>query len=300
MPDEPLFAFILMADPQLGMYANVHRRGWAATERFFIASGLQLPSFAPTEGFAREIEAFDELIDHANATRPAFVVSCGDMVEFWDNDEQLTAVRGAAARLDASIPMHWVPGNHDVAENQSVPTHRALERYRANFGADYYTFDQDDSRFIVMNSSIFQQPEQVADELKAQLAFLEQELRASTGARHTVVFSHHPWFLEDPGEDVPAQRWMVLPPKMRSHLLGLAARSRVAKVFAGHTHRNQQARFGEIEIVQTTAVGVPLGPDPSGFRTVRVYPDRIEHEWQPLKAGLRFAAESEALRRARG
>lgn len=296
--EDPLFDFFVMADPQLGMYANVSRRGREGTEAFFVRSGLQLPRFEPTRGFEREVEAFDELVDIANQERPAFVVSCGDMVEFWGSNARAKAALACAARLDHAIPMFWVPGNHDVAEDQVAPTPRALKRYRATFGPDQYTFERDDSRFIVMNSSVTQRPEHVADELAGQLAFLERELTESRGARHTVVFSHHPWFLEDPGEDVPAQRWMVLPPAQRAQLLALAVKGRVSKIFAGHTHRNQRARYGDLEIVQTTSVGLPLGPDPSGFRRVQVYADRIEHDWAPLPAGLRFAAESARLRGA--
>ena len=35
-------------------------------------------------------------------------------------------------------------------------------------------------------------------------------------------------------------------------------------------------------MVTSAAVGYPLGDDPSGFRTVRVYEDRIEHEYHAL------------------
>ena len=35
-------------------------------------------------------------------------------------------------------------------------------------------------------------------------------------------------------------------------------------------------------MVTSAAVGYPLGDDPSGFRTVRVYGDRIEHDYHAL------------------
>jgi hypothetical protein len=91
---------------------------------------------------------------------------------------------------------------------------------------------------------------------------------------------------------------MVLPPDRRARLLELASDAGVTAVFCGHTHRNQVGWTGDLQMVQTTAVGCPLGDDPSGFRLVRVYEDRIEHEPVPLPSGLRFAWESDFRRSA--
>ena len=53
----------------------------------------------------------------------------------------------------------------------------------------------------------------------------------------------------------------------------------VKAVFAGHFHQNALARDGELEMITTTAVGTPLGQDPSGFRIVRVTDGSVEHEF---------------------
>lgn len=41
-----------------------------------------------------------------------------------------------------------------------------------------------------------------------------------------------------------------------------------------------------MEQVVTTAVGAPLRKDPSGFRVVNVYEDRIAHEFVPFFVNL--------------
>ena len=55
-------------------------------------------------------------------------------------------------------------------------------------------------------------------------------------------------------------------------------------VFAGHLHRNSEAAAGTLQVIATSAVGKPLGKDPSGFRVVKVYADRIEHAYYALDA----------------
>lgn len=41
-----------------------------------------------------------------------------------------------------------------------------------------------------------------------------------------------------------------------------------------------------MEQIVTTAVGAPLRNDPSGFRVVNVFEDRISHEFVPFFANL--------------
>jgi len=297
--EQPLFMFVVMADPQFGLYSFLtgNERTAAALE----AAGLRVPVFPPISDLKRERTLFAEAIASANAINPAFVVVCGDLVNEWDDAEQLNALKQIAGSLSPEISIRWVAGNHDVSEDYMHPTPRALARYREQFGPDYYAFQVRGVSFIVIDSTVIQHPEQAGDELEANLAFLETELTAAKLRRssHTIIFSHHPWFLREPDEDEPAQCWMVIPPDRRERLIELGAEAGVSAVFSGHTHRNQLAAAGTLEIVQTTAVGCPLGDDPSGFRVVKVYEDRLEHEAVALPSGVRFAWESE-LRRANG
>jgi hypothetical protein len=55
--------------------------------------------------------------------------------------------------------------------------------------------------------------------------------------------------------------------------------SGVRYIFCGHYHRNAGGFYKEIEQVITSAVGAPLGKDPSGFRLVQVSKDKITHEY---------------------
>lgn len=53
----------------------------------------------------------------------------------------------------------------------------------------------------------------------------------------------------------------------------------VRYIFCGHYHRNAGGKFKDLELVVTSAIGAQLGSDKSGFRVVKVYEDKIWHEY---------------------
>jgi len=53
----------------------------------------------------------------------------------------------------------------------------------------------------------------------------------------------------------------------------------VHQVFAGHYHRNEQGRDGDLEMVTTGPVGMPLGGAKSGIRIVTVTPTGVTHKF---------------------
>jgi len=104
---------------------------------------------------------------------------------------------------------------------------------------------------------------------------------ASAQAAHIVLFMHHPLFGVEPGEeeDTPL---VLIPKERRLVILKLLHTYGVSAVFAGHWHRNNYARDGRLQMVTTGPVGYPLWYDPSGFRIVRVFENRLEHEYVPI------------------
>ena len=62
------------------------------------------------------------------------------MINEADSDEQTAEVKRIATLLDDSIALYWVPGNHDVAFDHNTPEQKYIDRYRDNFGPDYYAF----------------------------------------------------------------------------------------------------------------------------------------------------------------
>jgi 3',5'-cyclic AMP phosphodiesterase CpdA len=249
--DEPFF-FIQMADPQFG---------------FFTAN----------EDFSRETINFTRAIEAANRLRPAFVIVAGDLTHRQGDSAQIAEYRRIAAMLDRSIPLYNVPGNHDLALPLSP---RSIAAYRAVFGPDYYSFDRNGVIGIIINSSLVKESNLAPEEAAAQSRWLEATLAdARSKRRRVLVFQHHPWFLVR--ADEPDQ-YYNLPIEKRRAVLMLFHEAGVRYVFAGHYHRNAQARDGDVEMVTTGPVGKPLGSDPSGFRIVIVTRDSVIHRYYPL------------------
>jgi serine/threonine-protein phosphatase CPPED1 len=260
--------------------APIGNRGTAAPEWrgpffFLVMADVQMGYAADNKDMVREIETLDKAVAAANRLQPAFVVFCGDQVNKSGDEAQIAEFRRLVGKLDKSIPAHYVVGNHDVT-NQPKLTDVAA--YRGHFGPDYYSFDANGCHFVVLDSSLIRTAATLADEDKAQWSWLPKDLADSAAAapRHTVLFSHHPPFLKTPGE---AAGYDNLPTARRAELLDLCRRYHVGNVFSGHLHYCLTAKTDGLEIYAAGCVSKPLRTDPSGFTIVKVYGDRIEHEY---------------------
>jgi len=275
------FSFIQLADPQFGLFAASSGKTDAEIKQF-ADRGIKLRKAPKMSGFAPETALFTRAIERANWLKPSFVVVCGDMVNEADNDDQIAEAKRIGALLDDSIDLHWVPGNHDVAYDHTSPEQEHIDRYRKNFGPDYYAFSHNDVRFIAINSTVLTSPKTMAEEAQAQLAFVEAEaiIAGQENANRIVLFSHHPLFVETPDE---ADNMWSIKKKYRTPLLEIAADHGIEANFAGHWHQNNYASANGLEVVTSGPVGYPLGDDPSGFRVVNVTDSGIKHEYHSLE-----------------
>lgn len=136
--------------------------------------------------------------------------------------------------------------------------------------------DKDNS--IVLESNLLNQPEGAAEMAARQMAWLKETLAGAEKKKyvHKFVFKHFPLCLTK--VDEPDQYFNVPRPR-RDELLALFHKHQVTAVFSGHYHRNAYVKDGPLELITTSSCGKPLGNDPTGFRVVRVFADRIEHRY---------------------
>ena len=180
---------------------------------------------------------------------PSFVVHLGDIVHpvpslptFHDAVGNFKAI---ASQLP--VPLHVVPGNHDVGDKTVdwMPAEQVcddyLATYREAFGADWYAFDENGVRFVMLNSLLLNSG--LSDEAR-QRAWLEERID-SAGDLRVFLFMHYPPYIHRPDEagnydnvDEPARTW----------LLGQIAKPAVEAVFAGHVHNFWYDRAGEAEM----------------------------------------------------
>lgn len=177
---EPFF-FVQLTDPQFGMFTD-------------------------NADFVQETANFEFAVATLNRLHPAFVVVTGDLVNKAGDVSQIAEYRRIAAKIDPAIPVYNVAGNHDV---ENIPTLATIAAYTNSFGSDHYTFRHQGLIGIVLDSSLIHSPQKMPDQLAEQERWLKAELERARneGARHIVVFQHHPWFLS--AADEPDQYFNI-------------------------------------------------------------------------------------------
>lgn len=254
-PQRPWF-FAVIADPQLGMFAN-------------------------DANFTQETANFEFVVASLNRLHPAFVVVDGDFVNRTGDATEIAGYKSILKQLDPSIPVYQAAGNHDVG---NVPSKSNITAYRAGFGWDYYTFEQNGLLGIVLDSSLIGAPQGYPAATDAQLVWLQKTLTgpAAEAAEQVVVFQHIPYFMHTPGE---ANSYYNLPLSVRGLYLDLLVDAGVEWVFSGHLHNVAGGPDGNLTQVITGAVGMPIGSSGSGFTLVAVNGHELHPVWYCL-AGL--------------
>mmetsp|Transcript_17496 Transcript_17496/g.30836 ORF Transcript_17496/g.30836 Transcript_17496/m.30836 type:complete len:389 (-) Transcript_17496:79-1245(-) len=339
--EEEEYTFVQLADTQFGMLPYMQTVQWLRHLRKIISlatCGLQdgkdmLPiplldsasaELECDELLELEIEYARKTVSAINALRPKprFVVVCGDLVNAYpDKDPELNAAqvkifKEVFSQVDKDIVLVCTCGNHDVGEK---PSPGSLALWQKRFGDDYYSFWVGEDKYIVLNSQLYKHSSSARLEAEDQDIWLDEELFEDQGsqterkARHKVVFSHIPPFIQDVNEP---SGYFPLAKKVRQNLLNRMAKAGVSHWFCGHFHRNVIGRYKDIEVVTTGAVGGNLITDPagdllglsgmdqvvasenkSGLRIVRVSAKGITHEYKTLaELKPRRKSKSKSLR----
>lgn len=164
--------FAVLADPQFGMYSK-------------------------DKDFLQEEANLNFVVTNLNRLRPDFVVVCGDLTDRTGDEEEITAYKQTMRRLDPTIPIYNVPGNHDVG---NLPSPSTLANYRAAYGPDYYTFHYGRVLGIVLDSSLIASSDRAPDEAAKQDAWLRNILSHANSNQQILVFQHIPYFLKEARE----------------------------------------------------------------------------------------------------
>ena len=140
------------------------------------------------------------------ANKPAFALSCGDLIHGKAPDDfsliqsQYNAVLAVFAATGVAV--HNAPGNHEMDDANDVPNATMTGWYEQLIGPAYGSFDYGNSHFIALNTEEVAPPLTVKsppsdDGLDpgyvsaAQRQWLDQDLWAHQSAQHVFVFMHH-------------------------------------------------------------------------------------------------------------
>ena len=249
--------------------------GTLAAQTFIQMSDPQFGMFTKDKDFAQETANFEFAIATANRLMPDFVVVTGDLINKSDDTAQAAEYQRITAKLNPKIKLFSVAGNHDVGNE---PTPESLARYRKRFGPDYYSFRVGDVAGLVLNSNLEKGTDKVPGEAAKMEAWFRNELERVklTGVRHIIVFQHISFFLKDPNEE---EQYSNIPKVVRERYLHLLHEYGVQQVFAGHYHRNELGHDGDLEMVTSGPVGMPLEGGKSGIRLIIAKDGTVTHKF---------------------
>jgi 3',5'-cyclic AMP phosphodiesterase CpdA len=240
----------MLTDPQFGMYAQ-------------------------DKDFVRETANYEFAVATVNRLKPGFMIVLGDLVNKEGNPEQIREFLRISRKIDSTIPVYYVAGNHDVGHR---PTKETIEAYRKVFGRDYYSFRAGPVYGIVLNSTLITESQGADAEYKEQLSWFKKELETAkaSGAPHIIVFQHHPLFLDNVNE---RDQYGNFPIDRRRPMLELMHDAGVHYVFAGHVHKNITVRDGDLEMTACGPVGMSFGDDGSGLRLAVITAKGLQHRY---------------------
>ncbi len=239
-----------MTDPQFGMFQN-------------------------NEGFEKESLLYHLAITKVNEIKPDFVVITGDFVHDGQSWSQLREFRKITKKIDQNIPVYYLPGNHDIGMEPDI---KSIRRFERRYGHSNFNFKYKESYFIGINSSLIKAD--LPKEEGVQLSWITESLKEAESANKVIMFCHYPFFnkvIDEP------DAYSNISSVDRLKYLNLFNDNGVDAIFSGHYHKNSLSSFKSIELVTSGPVGKPLGGGSSGLRIIRIYTDRIEHEYLILK-----------------
>ncbi len=244
-PKETWF-FIQITDPQFGMFNN-------------------------NTDFEKETVLYEKAVAKINILHPDFVVITGDFVNDPNSLSQIIEFKRITAKINSKIPVYYTPGNHDIGQN---PDKTSIKKYKKNYGSDTFSFYHKGSSLIGYNSGYIEA--KLAEPEQKQYNWLVKKIKKSANAQHIILFSHYPFFNKTVDEPTA---YSNIDLENRKKYLDLFNANKVTAVFTGHYHNNSLTNYGDIQLVTTSALGKPLGKAPSGLRIIKVFTDRIEHEY---------------------
>ena len=202
------------------------------------------------------VDNFDVVARALHSAAPDLVVNTGDIsLNGAELEEDLRQALARHVALD--LPVRFLPGNHDIGDNQPIARHQPinperLARYLSVFGEDRWVIDVPGWRLIGINALL---PDSDLPRAVDQQQFLTEAV-ASAGDRAIALFLHKPMFKADPGEtEIGGEH---LTPVARARVLSALGDANLKLVACGHLHQYRDATFGGVRHIWAPATSFIL------------------------------------------
>ena len=191
----------------------------------------------------------------------AFVVHTGDIM-YNNIDVDGVAQAGRQVFNALQVPVHFIPGNHDILPTRLETTRAA---YREHFGAPVYSLEYGGLCFVFLDTG------PLAGTYGNERVVLRQLENMLDGAspKPTIVFAHHP-----PEDALKSSGhfgggW---PQENRRRWVNLLNAYSVRAVISGHYHLEGQLWLGNVPLYMAGSIG--SHPPPS-FRLYAYHDERL-------------------------
>jgi len=272
-------SILLITDTQLGMaLKNIKFGKW--TKKALNWSDALDPS-------EKELKNLNKFLQFTNEHKPDFIIHTGDIVNEIDKPNDLSNYKSFVNNIEYKI--NHVPGNHDVGIDSDKLSREGLDFYHKHFGNDFYNFQWNDFELFFLNSSIFINYEN-KDFYNQQIDFIKQTLNGFSSNKRILIFMHHPPFIDK--KDILSSHeeliyskdltYWIFEEKIRNEFFELFKDHKLEYVFTGHLHINLETSFKETKIITTSALGLPLGDDPSGYRIIDYKDGKLSYKFFPI------------------
>jgi hypothetical protein len=198
-------------------------------------------------------EILAQIVAEANVRNPDFFLYGGDGPDH-DTEANYTAFKACLDKL--TMPYRNVVGNHDIYVEATKGYCR--EHQLAFFGDPYYTFEYEDSFFLVLDSAGHgARPWGIRDACSEEWDWMMQQLEANVSThRNTFVVSHTPPYDAPPRDD-----HAFTDTTEAAEFVALMAESGVTMVLASHEHLFYETEWGGVPYIISGGAGATLWPN---------------------------------------
>jgi hypothetical protein len=197
-------------------------------------------------------DTIKEIFNEINDLKPSFALSLGDVIEGKPQPGDADAITKIRQQMDgflklaatANAPIYNAPGNHEMDDDQDIPTQRMHDLYHEIAGPSYGAFNFGASRFILLNTEDVPAADTPPPAKDAefsymsprQIAELKADLDANRDKKHIFICMHYPIHAKDEGPPNSTFDDRLYPESREALLELFKDYDNIAYVMAAHGH----------------------------------------------------------------
>lgn len=219
----------------------------SCSPRYFVQiSDPQLGFISKNKNVEKERELMEKIIPEVNRIRPDMIVFSGDLVHDRNNGQQLEEFDRLCGMFDKSIPMYYIPGNHDIGNEAD---HGEVLKFIQKYGSDRFVYKGKGYTVIGFNSCVIKAETEYEE---TEYEWLEEQLSKVGKKKPVIVVAHHPFFIKSADEK---EQYYNIRPELRMKYLDMFEKYGVDMILSGHMHKLAGGEYKEMTLFTSGAAG---------------------------------------------